>query len=175
MGSETPEGVLRSRENGVQNNQGARSRMLKWPGSREQKKVIQGAWSIGYAIKAWCFIPQKFFTSLRSASLHKNIPTVHFRTDFNSGSKFTNVEEKIDLGSTKNYFGERQENHSGSREKKVKFQREPGAGDPSPAREFGDFHICVQKKLWGCTVHSNIKLMGVIKLNIYEIKKQKVN
>ncbi len=38
--NETPEGVLGSRENGVQNNQGARSRMLKWPGSREKKKVI---------------------------------------------------------------------------------------------------------------------------------------
>ncbi len=38
--SENPEGVLGSRENWVQNNQGARSRMQKWPRSREQKKVI---------------------------------------------------------------------------------------------------------------------------------------
>ncbi len=28
---------------------------------------------------------------------------------------------KIDLGSTKNYFGEHQEDNSGSREKRVKF------------------------------------------------------
>ncbi len=40
-----------------------------------------------------------------------------------------------------------------------------------PAGEFGDFHICVQEKLWGCAVHNNIKLMGLIQLNIYEIKK----
>ena len=39
-------------------------------------------------------------------------------------------DTKKDLGSTKNYFGEHQENNSGSREKRVKFQREPGAGDP---------------------------------------------
>ena len=30
----------------------------------------------------------------------------------------------------KNYLGEHQENNLGSREKRVKFQREPGAGDP---------------------------------------------
>ena len=39
-------------------------------------------------------------------------------------------DTKIDLGSTENYFGEHQENNLGSREKRVKFQREPGAGDP---------------------------------------------
>ncbi len=39
-------------------------------------------------------------------------------------------DTKIDLGSTKNYFGEHQENNSGSREKRGKFQREPGSGDP---------------------------------------------
>ncbi len=39
-------------------------------------------------------------------------------------------DTKIDLGSTKNNLGEHHENNSGSREKKVKFQREPGAGDP---------------------------------------------
>ncbi len=39
-------------------------------------------------------------------------------------------DTKIDLGSAKNYFAEHQENNSGSREKRVKFQREPGAGDP---------------------------------------------
>ena len=38
-------------------------------------------------------------------------------------------DAKIDLGSTKNYFGEQRENNLGSREKRVKFQREPGAGD----------------------------------------------
>ncbi len=37
---------------------------------------------------------------------------------------------KKDLGSTKNYSGEPQENNSGSREKTVKFQREPEAWDP---------------------------------------------
>ncbi len=41
-------------------------------------------------------------------------------------------DTKLDLGSTKNYFGEHQEHNSGSREKRVKFQREPGAGDPPP-------------------------------------------
>ena len=41
-------------------------------------------------------------------------------------------DTKIDLGSMKNYFGEHQEKNSGSREKRVKFQREPGAGDPLP-------------------------------------------
>ena len=46
----------------------------------------------------------------------------HFRTK--------QGDTKIDLGSMKNYFGEHQENNSGSREKRVKFQREPGAGDP---------------------------------------------
>ncbi len=39
-------------------------------------------------------------------------------------------DTKKDLGSTKNYLREHQENNSGSREKKVKSQREPGAGDP---------------------------------------------
>ncbi len=39
-------------------------------------------------------------------------------------------DTKIDLGSTKNYFWEHQGNNSGSREKMVKFQRKPGAGDP---------------------------------------------
>ena len=39
-------------------------------------------------------------------------------------------DTKIDLASTKNYFGEHQKNNSGSREKRFKFQREPGAGDP---------------------------------------------
>ncbi len=39
-------------------------------------------------------------------------------------------DTKIDLWSTKNYFGEHQENNSGSREKKVKFQREQGDRDP---------------------------------------------
>ena len=47
-------------------------------------------------------------------------------------------DTKIDLGSTKNYFGEHQENNPGSREKRVKFQMEPGAGDP-PLR---DLTIC---------------------------------
>ena len=37
---ETPEGVLGCWENRVQNNQGARRRMQKGPGSREQMKVI---------------------------------------------------------------------------------------------------------------------------------------
>ncbi len=41
-------------------------------------------------------------------------------------------DTKIDLGSMKNYFWEHQENNSGSREKRVEFQREPGAGDPPP-------------------------------------------
>ncbi len=35
-------------------------------------------------------------------------------------------DTKIDLGSTKNYFGEHQENNSGIREKRVKFQSELG-------------------------------------------------
>ncbi len=48
----------------------------------------------------------------------------------NSQMSREQVDTKIHLGSTKNYFRERQENNSGSREKKVKFQREPGAGDP---------------------------------------------
>ncbi len=39
-------------------------------------------------------------------------------------------DTKIDLGSTKNYFGEFHENNLGSREKRVKFQKELGAGDP---------------------------------------------
>ncbi len=39
-------------------------------------------------------------------------------------------DTKIDLRSTKNYFGEHKEKNSGSREKRVKFEREPGAGDP---------------------------------------------
>ena len=39
-------------------------------------------------------------------------------------------DTKIDLGRTENYCGEHQENNSGSQEKMVKFQREPGAGDP---------------------------------------------
>ena len=39
-------------------------------------------------------------------------------------------DTKIYLGSTKIYVGEHQEHNSGSREKIVKFQREPGAGDP---------------------------------------------
>ncbi len=39
-------------------------------------------------------------------------------------------DTKIDLGSTKKIFGEHQEDNSGSREKRVKFQREPGAEDP---------------------------------------------
>ena len=40
------------------------------------------------------------------------------------------ADTKIDLGSTKNSFGEHQEINSASREKRVKFQRKPGAGDP---------------------------------------------
>ncbi len=47
-----------------------------------------------------------------------------------SGNFTPDKYTKIDLGSTKNYFGEHQENNSGSREKMVKFQREPGAGHP---------------------------------------------
>ena len=39
-------------------------------------------------------------------------------------------DTKLDLGSTKNYFGEHQEHNSGSRAKRVKFQSESGAGDP---------------------------------------------
>ena len=39
-------------------------------------------------------------------------------------------DTKSDLGSTKIYLGEHQENNSGSGEKRVKFQSEPGAGDP---------------------------------------------
>ena len=39
-------------------------------------------------------------------------------------------DAKIHFGSMNNYFGEHQENNSWNREKKVKFQREPGAGDP---------------------------------------------
>ncbi len=38
-------------------------------------------------------------------------------------------DTKFHLGSTKIYFGEHQENNSGSREKRVKFRREPGVGD----------------------------------------------
>ncbi len=45
-------------------------------------------------------------------------------------------DTKIDLRSTKNYFGEHQENNSGSREKRVKFQREPGAGGPPRPKLF---------------------------------------
>ncbi len=37
---------------------------------------------------------------------------------------------KIDLGSTEDYFGGHQEHNLESREKRVKLQREPGAGDP---------------------------------------------
>ena len=40
-------------------------------------------------------------------------------------------DTKFDLGSTKIYFGEHQENNSGSREKRVKFRREPGVGGPT--------------------------------------------
>ncbi len=39
---------------------------------------------------------------------------------------------KMDLGSTETYFGEHQEKYSRSWEKRVKIQREPGAGDPPP-------------------------------------------
>ncbi len=41
-------------------------------------------------------------------------------------------DTKINLGSTKNYFGEHQENNSGSREKRVEFQMERGVGNPPP-------------------------------------------
>ena len=41
-------------------------------------------------------------------------------------------DTKFYLGSTKNYLGEHHENNSGSWEKTVQFQREPGAGDPPP-------------------------------------------
>ncbi len=54
-------------------------------------------------------------------------------------------DTKIDLGSMKNYFGEHQKHNSGSREKRVKFQREPGAGDP-PLRGLKDG--AKQEKLW---------------------------
>ena len=40
-------------------------------------------------------------------------------------------DTKINLGSSKNYFGEHQENNSGRREERVKFQWHPGAGDPT--------------------------------------------
>ena len=39
-------------------------------------------------------------------------------------------DTKIDLGSTEKLFGEHQWKNSGSREKRVKFQREPWARDP---------------------------------------------
>ena len=39
-------------------------------------------------------------------------------------------DTKFDSRRTKIYFGEHQENNSWSREKRVKFQRDPGAGDP---------------------------------------------
>ena len=60
---------------------------------------------------------------------------MHSGTDFNSGSKFTNVEgagrfQNRFREHKKIIFGEHQENNSGSREKRVKFQKEPGAGDP---------------------------------------------
>ncbi len=60
-------------------------------------------------------------------------------------------DTNIDLGSTKNYFGERRENNSGSREKKVKFQREPGAGDP-PLRGliFGSTRLSVHLSIHPC-------------------------
>ena len=47
---------------------------------------------------------------------------------------FYNFAIKIILWSRKNYFGEHQENNNGRREKRVKFQREPGDGDPPPSQ-----------------------------------------
>ena len=53
---------------------------------------------------------------------------------------------KIHLGSTKNCFGEHQEYNLGSQEKRVKFQREPGAGDPP---------------LWGLINQKNVNRLSV--------------
>ncbi len=51
-------------------------------------------------------------------------------------------DTKLDLGSTKIYLWEHQENNSGSREKRVKFQREPGAWDPPLQRLRGYVAVC---------------------------------
>ncbi len=64
----------------------------------------------------------------------KETPPVHFGIYLNSGSEFVIVEGagryRILFREHKNYFGEHHESNSGSLEKRVKFQREPGAGDP---------------------------------------------
>ena len=54
-------------------------------------------------------------------------------------------DTKLDLGSTKNYFGEHKENNSGSWEKRVKFQREPGADD-APLRGLPDCTVFTKRK-----------------------------
>ncbi len=70
-------------------------------------------------------------------------------------------DTKFFLGSTENYLGEHHGNNLGSREKIVKFQREPGVRDPPPLTESLSFMQILNywmKKLghWRCCNLGNV-------------------
>ncbi len=112
---------------------------------------------------------KKFSPRYARQFITKNTPRLCFRINFSSGSKFQLSREqggtKFDWGSTKIYLGEHQENNSGSREKRVKFRREPGVrAPPLMGSRLWYYHKGTMSKAW----ENDQILMTMIDWNRYQ-------
>ncbi len=57
----------------------------------------------------------------------------------------------------------------------VRTASEEGHVNLFPAGEFGDFHVCVHEKLWGCAVHSTWPPSDAISADMWSESKHKLS